>query len=441
MRAKVDITGPASTEELPKVKLEESGGEELCKFWFVDFDRFQNVAPYSEVATDFFLLAASVYCLDRNESRDDASDNWTRDLELTVPVSDTAVWSGSKGRVENLLSFLTGDRWVVEFTEREANVFVENEEEIDLAGVEAASLFSGGLDSFVGVVDWLEQNPASSLLLVGHRDPNVSGPKGDQLRARRHLKSAYNGRTQPLFVGFGPDAGVDTSLRSRSLLFIGLGICAASKVSSTAPLLMPENGTIALNPPLTPSRSGSCSTRTAHPHYLSEVNNLLEEIGLGNRVENPLSSKTKGEVLSECENDDLLKRVAHETNSCAKRNHTRTWVRREASQCGRCMPCIYRRAALHQIGEDNEVYGLDICTGEVDVTSGKTLADDFRACLSFLNRSPSIREIKSLLVSNGRLEIAKLDDYAGLVVRAMDEIRDLLREKATDDIKARAGLA
>jgi hypothetical protein len=85
---------------------------------------------------------------------------------------------------------------------------------------------------------------------------------------------------------------------------------------------------------------------------------------------------------------------------------------------------------------------LDFCEGEVDIDDGeKDSMDDLRAFLSFLRREPSNHEIKSLLLSDGHLEVDQLEKYAGLVNRAMNEIRELLQEKATDDIKARAGLS
>lgn len=44
---------------------------------------------------------------------------------------------------------------------------------------------------------------------------------------------------------------VESSLRTRSIVFIGLGIYAASQIGADIPLLAPENGTIALKLALT----------------------------------------------------------------------------------------------------------------------------------------------------------------------------------------------
>jgi hypothetical protein len=104
------------------------------------------------------------------------------------------------------------------------------------------------------------------------------------------------------------------------------------------------------------------------------------------------------------------------------------------------MPRIYRRAALHTIGLDTEVYGRDICRGEVDVLSNSELTDDFRACVSFLQGNFSNEQIAELLLENGKLNLNQLSSYADTVGRAMEEIRILLRDKATVEVKALIGI-
>jgi hypothetical protein len=105
------------------------------------------------------------------------------------------------------------------------------------------------------------------------------------------------------------------------------------------------------------------------------------------------------------------------------------------------MPCIYRRAALHRIGLDQEVYGVNVCQGGVDMgDSGSEAPDDFRASLSFLNRNPTQNEIARMLVVNGRLAPNEALAHAATVSRAMDEIMALLNAKATPEIRRLAGL-
>jgi hypothetical protein len=243
-------------------------------------------------------------------------------------------------------------------------------------------------------------------------------------------------------VGIGHSGkSAEITMRSRSILFVALGAVVAAHLGERTPLLIPENGTIALNVPLTPSRRGSCSTRTAHPHYLALLQDWLDGLGLVHPLQNPLLGKTKGEAAVQCRNQAAFKDTALLSTSCAKRGHTSSWVRRTAGSCGRCMPCIYRRAALHSIGMDLEVYGSDICVGEVDVCNPDSdAADDLRACLSFLRRNHPVEAIAKMLIANGHLPPKDAIQHASTVTRAMNEIRQLLREKGDAVIRKLAGV-
>lgn len=194
-----------------------------------------------------------------------------------------------------------------------------------------ACLFSGGLDSLIGAIDCLEVTNGEPLCLVGHHDPNIGGVQKDQEQILEVLRTLYPNRCRPILVGVGHSGkSAEITMRSRSVLFVALGIVIAAHLGDRTPLLIPENGTIALNVPLTPSRRGSCSTRTAHPHYLALLQDWLDGIGLAHPLQNPLLDKTKGEAGAQCLNQAALKKTALLSCSCAKRGHTSSWVRRTA---------------------------------------------------------------------------------------------------------------
>lgn len=162
------------------------------------------------------------------------------------------------------------------------------------------------------------------------------------------------------------------------------------------------------------------------------------------RLVNPLLGKTKGECVSDCLGPSVIAIAAKESRSCAKRGHTSHWVRSRDSnidQCGRCVPCIFRRAAMHASGLDDEVYGNDICAGEVDVDADGDLANDLRAVLAFLAKNYSRDEIAAMLVSNGPIDVSAVSVHADTVFRAIEEVRHLIRDKATDEICHAAGVA
>lgn len=440
MKINLNITPPQKPHSFATINLQENGNSCTLN---LEYPKLEKVtSDINDVLLDLVLLANTVYAVDRWIIREKAPDNWTRNLSVCLPVSNPGKWNLTQPELNKCLSFLTGDFWEIKFEKRNTSLVLKNQEQLPLPIIrgQAVSLFSGGLDSLVGVINWLEENKDKSLALIGHHDPRMAGPLSDQEGTLRILKDCYPGRLNDILIAVGANTGSDTTLRGRSFLFIILGIYVANSIGITTPLIIPENGTMALNVPLTPSRGGSSSTRTVHPYYLLLIDKILKTLGITNPISNPLALKTKGEVLASCLNQAVLEKAIPFTASCSKRGHNREWIRRQAGQCGLCIPCIYRRAALHHIGKDNEIYGRDICKGEVNIHSKLTLADDLRAYLSFIKSNPTEDEIKQRLLANGRLDLNDLDEYADVIIRAMEEVRDLFRDKAINEIKNLAGV-
>ena len=446
MRIEVILIPRESTRnEFASVKL-ECGSVGLSSSVDINFSMLLDKCDRpTNQAVDFLFISAVIYCIDKLIPRSFAIDNWTRQLQVKIPVSDPDLWNQNANDFSEAISFLTGDIWQISFRKLDCSLVMPSKIRYNLFNIKttpgAISLFSGGLDSLIGVIDWLERNPRKNLKLVSHYDPNVAGPKSDQDGLIKVLKDHYSNRITLVQVRVGQTPpGKEVTFRSRSIIFIGLGIYAASLESENIKMIIPENGNIALNVPLTPSRRGACSTRTAHPFFLKSIDGILDKIGFTNRIHNPLALKTKGECVAECLNRTLLMQTVKLSASCAKRGHRKTWIRRTARQCGRCMPCIYRRAALHKIGCDDEIYGRDICNNEVDLDSSGLLADDFRAYVSLMSKNPTRKEISAMLLANGSLDIERLPEYGDVVFRALEEIRCLLRHKATPQVFRKAGI-
>lgn len=444
MNASVVIDPTASTRhESAKIDLVARNGQELGQI-DIDFSALAVLAT-PDWATELLLFSAAVYALDKLVARSWATDGWTREFDLSMPVAVPKLWRSQQERLVEALSFLTGDQWRLTFFKREHSIFrprPRRRRRLLLTQPDAVCLLSGGLDSLIGAIDRLVAKPGDKLLFVGHHDGQMAGPLDDQKGLLQPLRSAYPDRTASLLVRIGhTGTAEEITLRSRSFVFIALGMYASAALGNV-PLIMPENGTISVNVPLTPSRRGSCSTRTTHPHFMQLMRIIVAGLGGTGHLENPLQFKTKGEAVMQCLNQQFLASVANNSVSCAKRGHKRTWVRRTANGCGRCMPCIYRRAALHSAGLDTEMYGLDICKNEVDVDNRLEQGpNDLRACFSFLKKRPSTREIERLLITSGPLVLESLRAHADVVERAMDEIRTLIGDKATEAIKLRAGMA
>jgi hypothetical protein len=95
---------------------------------------------------------------------------------------------------------------------------------------------------------------------------------------------------------------------------------------------------------LTEMRLGSLSTRTTHPVFFRLAHQLFDEAGLRVRMENPYQLKTKGEMLRGCADKKLLRAHASQTTSCGR------YLIHGHTHCGRCVPCLVRRAAFRAAG-------------------------------------------------------------------------------------------
>lgn len=408
----------------------------------VDFTKLvkfnKKVAP---VVKDFLFFSTVIYSIDKSVSRNTSLDNWTRELNVEIPLQNHEQFNLVKEQVQKAVSFLTGDEWKFTFYKLEKDIFIDQNdiENTKSSTSTQVSLFSGGLDSLIGVINWLEENQGKDLLLVGHYDRHITQPKTDQDSLFEILKNRYGNRLELVQVRVGQhEGGKEGSLRSRSLLFIALGLFVSNSISSS--LLIPENGVIALNVPLTPSRRGSCSTRTAHPFFLSSIQDILIKLKLNNKLVNPLLYATKGEAVANCLNPKLLKECIPFSVSCGKRGHTVTWKNRQANGCGRCVPCIYRRASLHKINADEEEYGVDICNESIDIDSHGESEQDLRAFLSFLRKKYTPEDISKILISNGSIATDELYIFSQMVYRAMEEIKSLIRDKGSKKLNEKSGL-
>jgi 7-cyano-7-deazaguanine synthase in queuosine biosynthesis len=405
----------------------------------IDFERLSNAfGEPLPTSLDLIHLAAVVYTADRWIERGQADDRWTRQIHVSMPVSDPALWNTVQTQLEDALSFLTGDAWSLTFSPLNAPLIRPNPKRrnrLNVESVRAVSLFSGGLDSLVGAINRISSE-TGRVLLVGHHDQSMKGPKKDQATLTRKLQLRFRSRFTHVPIRVNPvPSGRETSLRARSLLFLSLGLYVAVNMGEDIPLLVPENGTISFNTPLTPSRRGSCSTRTTHPAFLQKLRRILPQLGIATPIENPLGQLSKGQVVEQCRDLALLKKLSRHTVSCGKRGHKRHWLRKNVSACGHCMPCIYRRASLHRIGADTERYGRDICRGEVDVSSkSERHVADLRAIATFVRRSPSKNEIARQLVAGG-LPASDALESADVVLETLCEIRKLIMAKGTTQVR------
>ena len=397
----------------------------------------QNMGVFpSEIGLDILVIATHVYAADTRISRDEQSqDSWTREIRLVIPVSDPDRWNAASTTLIRILGFLTGDRWIVGFRsrpERFTNIIASPTTLID-PPFDTASLFSGGLDSLIGVINLLENEKTP--LLISHAG---EGPTSEaQTILFTHLQKHYEGilfnrlRLWMVFPdGFVEGVSSESTTRGRSFLFLALGVFASTGLAPGFILNVPENGLIALNVPLDPLRLGSNSTRTTHPFYMARWNDLLIELGIDGRVKNPYWDKTKGEMVASCRNSQLLKTLTADSLSCSSPAKGR-WKGNGIEHCGYCLPCLIRRAAIDSAwgtGNDATVYSIeDLLANPLDTqeSTGKQIRS-FQVAIERLRRNPNL--VKLLIHKPGSLadEAGKLNELADVYRRGLTEVAQLI---------------
>lgn len=302
---------------------------------------------------DLVRIATAVLAADRSASRSGTLSRWNqREFKLTVDVIDAKPWAAHAEALESLLAFLTGDIWHMHFRSR-----FGTPEPVAVVGLEASRvvLLSGGADSASGaLLSGLELAAThQGQVLISHwSSPNLAplqrvvaseieklAPGSTTEHLQVHIA---RGRQSPTGQGYGKE----DSTRSRSLLFIALGLAVAS--AQRLPLWLPENGYASINPPLSRSRRGSLSTKTTHPKFLEDLMTLLDDVGAHSTISNPYAWSTKGEMfqaVSAGTDADTASRFLSATSSCSHTG-TRSWGLPPHTACGECFGCVLRKASF-----------------------------------------------------------------------------------------------
>lgn len=368
---------------------------------------------------DFLSIALAVTAADTFVDRGDAPDRWCRNLKLVVALHDPVPWMSAAAELEVALRFLTGDLWSLEFRTGGLPPPEINKRRTALTIVipgntDSVALFSGGLDSTIGVFDLLAngRNP----LLVSHAYRGDAGIQIDVLQHMPRPVTRFGANLHPVNLS---DAKSDITMRSRSFNFLALAAVAASVVaevtdSNLVPLIVPENGFIALNAPLTPRRVGSLSTRTTHPYFLGKIQSVFDQVGIPATISNPYEFKTKGEMFRECLNPLALQIAAAETMSCSN------WKRKRMA-CGRCVPCLIRRASFEFAGV------VDTSDYVTPLTQGAEMGDDLLAVQTAILRARTT-PLRLIASRSGPLPIDadQRSQYEGVVRRGLNEMEGFL---------------
>lgn len=378
----------------------------------------------SQKAWDFCIIAFSITVADKSVKREASADGWTRQIDLTVHLCNPIVWEPVKTELERTLRFLTGDYWYLTF--KSQGVYLEDVYENELKLVEqkvsdedCICFLSGGVDSLVGSIDLVSEGRKPLFVSQGFRgDCNTQNSFAEKIRSSsRHFQWKHSIHL--------PNEESEGSTRGRSIMFFAFAALSASAIypesDSPIDIYIPENGFISINIPFNSGRIGSLSTKTTHPTYLDGIQNIWDKVGFKLNLRTPYRFKTKGELLSECKDQQLLKELIFQSVSCGK---YRVY---NMHHCGRCLPCLVRRAAILHWGEIDHTLGGYAAEKMERIKHGSSdeVGAAINACL--ISEQYGIDRLIS-----GNLYFAGNNDrlnFKGVFSRGLGEIEEFLKSK------------
>ncbi|MFI9636685.1 hypothetical protein ACIHAX_28715 [Nocardia sp. NPDC051929] len=379
--------------------------------------------------SDFVRIALAVLASDRSVLRAGGGSNWNRrHFDLTVAVDHPETWAGQATRLAHIIGFLTGDTWA--FTFDQAVPLPSSAPASILDNTRRNVLLSGGADSATGALMSRHNLAAGEGHILmsqfsQHAMAGVQEALAAQIerlvagRGQAHHRIQLTRKSERLD---GTKFKDERSTRSRSILFLALGLAAAS-VTDT-PLWIPENGFASLNPPLGPERRGSLSTKTTHPKFLADLRHLLTDIGAHGDIVNPYERMTKGEMfrsLADTFGAEAASTYLSKTNSCSHADGRWAGIS-PGSSCGVCFGCLVRRASFHAAGlDDQTIYLSNDRTGtSADYVKGKSI-------------EVAMRDFVSAGISNATIMAMDLPesysarDAHDLCVRGVAELAEFLK--------------
>lgn len=340
----------------------------LCpdgNLWTGIKDFTESFPDPTSLERDVLLVASAVYACDLAFNRGER-ENITRSVVVEVPVVNLQAFRGLRSELETMLWVLSHDSWSFEFVRSKGSP----EESRDWPSSDGKTLlFSGGLDSFAGAVDLLDEMGVGGLKLCSHVTANPL-TRSSQNDLAAYLEGKYNGTLDRLVVRTGGHATAELPFpaykereetqRTRSFMFLAIAAIAARRSGRSEIVMIAENGQMAIHLPLSAGRIGAFSTHTAHPEFVSRVSDYFSTLlDFPVQVTNPFLYKTKGEVVRKLVSnfpDSVPLSV-----SCWRGS----WLSKGNNHCGECIPCLIRRIALECNGLKLAEYDRDLLSEDV----------------------------------------------------------------------------
>ena len=407
--------------------LEYAGGNERLCFTFDGLTKSADlrigalnkklVSRLPDHVIDLIEIATLVYAVDASVSRGGNIDQqmgakWHRQFNVEMSVRCLKLWAREdvKRDLEETLMFLSGDRFRFSFVQNSEpgnsskyfNFGEDNSWQAD-----SIVMFSGGLDSFAGVLEEIIERGNRVALISHHSAPKIAKIQNDLQKAIGKRLETKNLKHIPIKIQLAAGTQKEGTHRTRSFLFAVLGI-ANAYAFGLKKVRFYENGVVSLNLSPVTNAVGTRATRTTHPQTITRFSNLFSRIfEEPYRIENPFFWRTKKEVVETISKLGFADSIA-QTRSCADvRNSTI-----QHPHCGRCSQCIDRRFSMFAAGLERydpaEAYMVDLMDGL------RENAVDRETALSYVRSSVAYENISFTQLEQNHPEISRtvahLDD-------------------------------
>src|SRR6185437_6955667 len=169
---------------------------------------------------------------------DQTTEPWDRNFHFIIAVRDLSFWC--RDEVQKLLiqvlEFLADDKFVFEFRQllddqpKQAYLEFGNQEDWPFHKIDRVLMFSGGLDSLAGAVE--SASDGKKLMLVSHRPVAILDSRQRRLFAELSKTFSVPMVHVPVWVNKDEALGREFTQRTRSFLFVALGVAVAESVKA-----------------------------------------------------------------------------------------------------------------------------------------------------------------------------------------------------------------
>jgi 7-cyano-7-deazaguanine synthase in queuosine biosynthesis len=319
----------------------------------------EDVTSLSPRIIDLLEIASYIYAADRKVSRGKRNsvknDAWARIFEFNIPVRDIDFWNNEKIKevLSSALTFMTGDRCYKFYFEkykhdpvlsgRQFLLFSDEYVPFEESDNTEIVLFSGGLDSLAGVIEFLNSYPPKQVYLVSHNANtstiNTQKMLVSALQEKYGEKRIKHYKFKSHFMNY--EKCIEETQRTRMFLYSAIAF-SISHYYNKKEIYVFENGITSINLPKQADVFNARASRTTHPKTIGLLKKFYSFFNDKFVIQMPYMMKTKSDILRIFV-DYNETNIIPSSVSCSRTRSKPTAY----THCGCCSQCIERRFAIY----------------------------------------------------------------------------------------------